>query len=438
MLSPNECLPVCIEALKDDGKEAFYDLRHQTVYEHLSAMFDKRLPIDVITLQQRLKDAQLLEQIGGITYLSQLQDSVPSAANLDYYLSVLRDQYLLRRLILTCSGIVGRVYDYRGDVEQIVDESERELHKINESRVSAESRKMGDLVNDSITTIEHFFNRKGEISGIPTGIADFDRMTDGLHPGEMIVIAARPAMGKTSYAMGIAEHVALVSKLPVGVFSLEMTAESLVLRMMCSLAKVNLRNIRDGFMNEADLPKLMSAAGKLNHAPLYIVDQSGLTILQLRARARRMVAQHGIKLFVIDYLQLLHSRSRKADENRQVEIAEISSGIKELAKELKVPVIVLAQLNRDIEKDKNRKPRLSDLRESGSIEQDADLVGMLYKPNGGDEDEAAALDESEGVAVNLLIAKQRNGPTGDVNLTFLKPYTRFEAAAKFSNEDVPE
>ena len=228
------------------------------------------------------------------------------------------------------------------------------------------------------------------------------------------------------------------SKVPVGVFSLEMSAESLVLRMMCSVARVNLRRIRDGFMNESDFPKLMSAAGRLSKAPLHIVDQGGLTILQLRARARRMAQQHGIKLFVIDYLQLLHSKSRQSQENRQQEISEISCGIKEMAKELKVPVIVLAQLNREIEKDKNRKPRMSDLRESGSIEQDADLVGMLYKPNAADEDDAAAVDDSEGVAVNLLITKQRNGPTGDVNLTFLKPYTRFESAAKFSSQDVAD
>jgi replicative DNA helicase len=241
----------------------------------------------------------------------------------------------------------------------------------------------------------------------------------------------------TSLAMNIAEHVALELSLPVGVFSLEMSASSLILRMLCSLARVNMRNIREGFMSEADFPKLMSASGRLAGAKLLIDDTAGLSILQLRARARRMHQQHGIKLFVIDYLQLLNSTARRAQENRQQEIADISSGIKALAKELNVPVIVLSQLNRELEKDKSRKPRLSDLRESGSIEQDADLVGLLYKPNAGDDDDGAAQEESDGVAVNFLIAKQRNGPTGDVNLTFLKPYTRFESAAKFSDEDVP-
>jgi replicative DNA helicase len=439
MLSPNESLGECTEKLKDDGKEAFYDLRHQTIYETLSTMFNARQPIDLITLQQNLKDRQLLEQIGGIAYLSQLQDSVPSAANLSFYLEKLREKFLLRRMIQTCSGVVGRIYDYEGEVDQLLDEVEKEVLRVNESRVQTNVQGVKDLVNHAITTIEHFFNRKGELSGLPTGFPDLDRMTDGLHGGEMIVIAARPSMGKTSLAMNIAEHVVLEAKVPVGVFSLEMSAESLVLRMMCSTARVNLRQIRDGFMTESDFPKLMSAAGKLSNSKLFIDASAGLSILQLRARARRMAQHHGIKLFIIDYLQLLHSTARRSQENRQQEIAEISSGIKALAKELNVPVIVLAQLNREIEKDKNRKPRMSDLRESGSIEQDADLVGLLYKPNGGDDEDAAAVaDESEGLAVNLLIAKQRNGPTGDVSLTFLKPYTRFESAAKFSNEDVPD
>jgi len=285
--------------------------------------------------------------------------------------------------------------------------------------------------------VENFFNRQGVLGGLASGYADLDRMTDGFHGGEMIVFAARPSMGKTSLAMNIAEHVVLTQKLPVGVFSLEMTAESLVLRMLCSNARVNLRNIREGFMTESDFPKLTSAAGKMSSAPLFIDDTPGLSILQLRARARRLWQQHGVKLFVVDYLQLLHSTSRRAQENRQQEIAEISSGIKALAKELNVPVIVLAQLNRELEKDKSRKPRLSDLRESGSIEQDADLVGLLYKPSSGEDDESASPEESDGLPVNLLIAKQRNGPTGDVHLTFLKPYTRFESAAKVSDDDVP-
>jgi replicative DNA helicase len=315
---------------------------------------------------------------------------------------------------------------------------ERDVLRISESRAQGGVVGTKDLVNKAISTIENFFSRKGALTGLGTGYADLDRMTDGLHGGEMIVIAARPSMGKTSLAMNIVENIVLEQKLPVGVFSLEMSAEALVLRMMCSIARVNLRSIREGFMSESDFPKLTSAAGKLSNAPLFIDDSAGLSILQMRARARRLHQQHGVKFFVIDYLQLLHSTARRSQENRQQEIADISSGIKALAKELKVPVLVLSQLNRELEKDKSRKPRLSDLRESGAIEQDADLVGLLYKPNAGDDEDGAAAEEADGLPVNLLIAKQRNGPTGDVNLTFLKNYTRFESAAKVSDEDIPE
>lgn len=436
LLSPNECLGQCIEKLKS-GPEVFYDLRHQTIYVTLVEMYDTRAAIDLITLQQRLKDKRLLDEIGGIPYLNALQDSVPSAANLAYYLEIVEEKALLRKMIHTCTEVVGRVYEHDGEVDALLDEVERDILRMSESRAEGGIVPVKSLVHKAIGQVENFFNRQGVLGGLGTGFADLDKMTDGLHGGEMIVIAARPSMGKTSLAMNIAETVVLHQRLPVGVFSLEMTADSLVLRMLCSNARVNLRNIREGFMTESDFPKLTSSAGKLSNAPLFIDDTPGLSILQLRARARRLWQQHGIKLFVVDYLQLLHSTSRRAQENRQQEIAEISSGIKALAKELNVPVIVLSQLNRELEKDKNRKPRLSDLRESGSIEQDADLVGLLYKPASDDEDAAPMEEQPDGIPVNLLVAKQRNGPTGDVQLTFLKPYTRFESAAKVSDDDVP-
>ncbi|HEY5234233.1 MAG TPA: replicative DNA helicase [Verrucomicrobiae bacterium] len=438
LLSPNECLGECIEKLKDSGAEFFYDLRHQTIYEMLAEMFNTRQAIDVITVQQKLKDKQLLEQIGGIAYLAQLQDSVPSAANLSYYLEIVREKFLLRKMISVCTEVVGRVYDYEGEVDALMDEVERDVLRISESRAQGGVVTTKELVGKAIGTIENYFSRKGVLNGLGTGFPDLDRMTDGLHGSEMIVIAARPSMGKTSLAMNVVEHVVLEQKLPAAVFSLEMSAESLVLRMMCSIARVNLRSIREGFMSESDFPKLTGAAGRLANAPLFIDDSAGLSILQLRARARRLHQQHGVKLFVVDYLQLLHSTARRSQENRQQEIADISSGIKALAKELKVPVLVLSQLNRELEKDKSRKPRLSDLRESGAIEQDADVVGLLYKPNSGDDEDGAQAEEADGLPVNLLIAKQRNGPTGDINLTFLKNYTRFESAAKVSDEDMPE
>ena len=434
LLSPNECMGECIGRFKE-GAEVFYDLRHQTIYGALAEMYDKREAIDVITLQQRLKDKQLLEEVGGIAYLASLPDSVPSAANLGYYLDIVKEKHLLRRMIHTCTDVVGRVYDYEGEVDALMDEVERDILRISEARVQGKSSTIKDLVKKAINTIEDFHQRQGMLTGVGTGFSDLDKMTSGLHGGEMIVIAARPSMGKTSLAMNIAENVALDQHLPVGVFSLEMTADSLVLRMLCSRSRVNLRSVRDGFLAERDFPKLTGAAGKLANAPLFIDDSAGLSILQLRAKARRMAQQYGIKLFVVDYLQLLHSTARRA-ENRQQEIADISSGIKALAKELGVPIIVLSQLNRELEKrGPGEQPRLSDLRESGSIEQDADLVGLLYKDVKKKDDDEPDF-EQETVPVKLFIAKQRNGPTGEIGLTFLKSYTRFESAAKVSDDDV--
>jgi len=434
LLAPAECLGECIEKFKP-GAEVFYDLRHRTIYEALVEMFDHKEPIDAITLQQRLKDRQQLEAVGGLAYLSALPDTVPTAANLGYYQEIVREKFILRKMIQACTEVVGRVYEYEGEVDALLDEVERDILRISEARVEATTNTIKDLVRKAITTIEDYHQRQGVLTGVGTGFADLDKMTSGLHEGEMIVIAARPSMGKTSLAMNIADTVAVDQRLPVGVFSLEMTAEALVLRMLCSRSRVNLRHITSGFLANQDFPKLTGAAGKLANAPLFIDDSAGLSILQLRAKARRMAQQYGIKLFVIDYLQLLHSTARRA-ENRQQEIADISNGIKALAKELKVPVIVLSQLNRELEKDKNRKPRLSDLRESGAIEQDADLVALLYKPSGGDDDDGGG-PEQDAEPVNLLIAKQRNGPTGDVNLTFLRSYTRFESAAKISGDDLP-
>ncbi len=435
LLSPSDNLGLCIEKLKS-GPEVYYDLRHQHLYELLLEMYDKKEAIDLLTISQKLKDRNQLESVGGLAYLASLPDMVPSAANLSYYLDIVREKSVLRKLIQTCTGVISDVYDHEGDVEGLLDEVERNVLRISEERIESSTRSIKELVHKAINTIEEFHQRQGMLTGVSTGFADLDKLTSGLHGGEMIIIAARPSMGKTSLAMNIVEAVVIDQKLPVGVFSLEMTAESLVLRMLCSRAHVNLRDIREGFLAERDFPKLTGAAGKMAGAPLYIDDTPGLSILQLRARARRMVQQHGIKLFVIDYLQLLHSTSRRA-ENRQQEIADISNGVKALAKEMNVPVIVLSQLNREVEKEKNRKPRLSDLRESGSIEQDADLVGLLYKPSSDDEEGGAPASEQEGVPVNLLIAKQRNGPTGDVNLVFLKGFTRFESVSKVSGEDVP-
>ncbi len=438
LLDPPHCLGECIEKCKS-GAEVFYDLKHQVIYEALIAMSTKGHAIDLITLQQHLKDNKQLEAVGGIPYLMSLADAVPSPANLKYYLEIVLDKHILRRIIRVSSEVVSDSYEFEGEVDRLLDEVETKILRLSEERVEGSSVAMKDLVHKAINTIEDFYKREGQTTGVSTGFPDFDKMTTGLHEGEMIVIAARPSMGKTSLAMNIAEHVALDLNLPVGVFSLEMGAESLVLRMLCSRAKVNLRSIREGFLAERDFPKLTNAASRMGKAPLHIDDSAGLSILQLRAKARRMHNQHGIKLFIIDYLQLLHSTARRSADNRQQEIADISGGIKALAKELKVPVIVLAQLNRDVEKRPKATPMLSDLRESGAIEQDADLVGLLYKPSArdGEDDGESGAEESEGQRVNLLIAKQRNGPTGDVELVFLKGFTRYESLSKVSADDLP-
>jgi replicative DNA helicase len=434
LLDPQQSVGEILNRFKGTP-EFFYHLPHRTVFEHVVAMADAREAVDLITLQQRLKDRGELEAIGGLAYLVSLQDAVPSAANLTYYLDIVWEKYLLRRVLRACADVSSKVYDVETEVDKFVDEVETEFLRLSEEKEASKAGAvtMKDLVHEAIGKIEEMHANKGSVSGIATGFHDLDRMTSGFQPGDMVVIAARPSVGKTSLAMNVAEHVALRLQVPVGVFSLEMSASSLVLRLLCSHARVNLRTIREGMMGERDFPKLTRAAGELCQSPLFIDDTAGLSILQLRAKARRMHQQHGIKLFVIDYLQLLHSTSRRAD-NRQQEVADISTGIKALAKELKVPVIVLCQLNREPEKrGAGEKPKLSDLRESGSIEQDADVVGLLYR----DVKDADEVIENDTFPVNLFIAKQRNGPVGEVPLMFHKGLTRFESASRVSDDDVP-
>ena len=436
ILLKSECVSECVEVLKD-GKECFYDLRHGTIFEAMVKLWDERKKVDLVTLQQQLKDAQLLDQVGGLTYLMCLPQQTPSAENLSYYLAILKEKYLLRKTLQTCTGVVARIYDHEGDVDGLMDEIDRDMSKLTGSRVVSAKKTAQQLVATSIARVDEYYNRKGAVGGLETGFIDLDKMTDGLHAGELIVIAGAPSGGKTSLAMNIAEHVVLEQKLPVGVFSLEMTAESLMLRSMCSLAEVNLRNIREGFLAERDLPKLTGAAGKLSRAPIWIDDETGISSMQLRAKARRMVQDHGVKLFVVDYLQLLHAilNGRRMTDRRN-EVTECSQQMKMMAKELGVPVIVLSQLTREGYADKETKPGMWMLKESSDLEAAADLIGILYRPASDNEDEDAA--HQDAVPMKLAICKQRNGPTGDVDLTFFRSYTRFCDAAKISDEDVPE
>lgn len=413
MISPNDCIGQCALLLPD--KEAFYDLRHQTIYTALVDMFDAREPIDLITLHQWLKDRQLLEQAGGISYLSQLERDIASSANLTYYTGIVYEKYLLRKLIHTCSGAVGKVYEFEGEVDTLLDEVERDIMKIR-TRRGAKRADIKVLVNSAIGIIEEKFTRQGAISGLSTGFTDLDRYTDGLVAGELIVPAAYPGIGKTSLLMNMVENIVLVQKLPAAIFSMEMTAEQLVTRFLCSTAKVNLKRIGSGFMAEADFPKLTSAAGRTSASKLYIIDDVE-TIGQIRAESRRLKQEHNVAMIGVDYIQRVRADS---GDNREQEVANISSGLKSIAKELKLPVVAPSQLNED-----------GKLRESRAIGQDADQIWMMES-----QDESKTEDSE---AVDLWIRKNRNGPRDVcVHLSFLKEFTRFEPASKVADEDVPK
>jgi replicative DNA helicase len=429
LISPREIIAECVERISE---EYFYVPAHQTIYTVLVELWNAGAGIDLITFTQTLRDRNLLETIGGAAFVTSLYTFVPTAANVNYYLEIVREKYILRQIIAAATESVRRAYEEQDEVNALLDEVEQKIFAVGEDRFKGQMPGMKEQVMGALESIEQLWERRGGITGISTGFTELDRMTNGLHAAEMIVIAARPSMGKTALAMNIAEHVAISGKLPVAVFSLEMSSQQLVQRLLCSRARVNLQKVREGFLAERDFPSLTSAASKLAEAQIFIDDTAGLSILELRAKARRLKAQKDIQLIVIDYLQLLKSTTRRAQDNRQLEISEISSGIKGLAKELSVPIIVLAQLNRQPEARSGGKPRLSDLRESGSIEQDADLVGLLVRPEVYEEDEDARAEKAG--EAELIIAKQRNGPVGDVPLTFLKEFTRFEDRARNVSE----
>lgn len=429
LISPHETIAECVEKINEDY---FYVPAHRTIYDVLVGLWNTRQGIDLITFTQVLRDRNLLDSVGGAAFVTNLFTFVPTAANVQYYLEIVRDKYILRQIISAATESVRRAYEEQEEVDSLLDEVEQKIFDVGEDRFKGQMLSMKDHAMQAIETIEKLYERKGSITGISTGFIEFDRMTSGLHPSEMVVIAARPSMGKTALAMNIAEYVAINEKLAVGVFSLEMSSQQLVQRLLCSRARVNLQRVRDGFLGERDFPSLTAAASKLAEAKMFIDDSASLSILELRAKARRLKAQQDVSLIIVDYLQLLRSTTRRAQDNRQLEISEISAGLKALAKDLKIPVIVVAQLNRQPEQRTGGKPRLSDLRESGSIEQDADLVGLLVRPELYEEDEEARVEKAG--EAELIIAKQRNGPVGEIPLTFLKEYTRFETRARNVSE----
>ncbi|KPK45456.1 MAG: replicative DNA helicase [Nitrospira bacterium SM23_35] len=413
ILIDNNALTRALEIL---DPEDFYKMSHRKIFFAMTELFDKNEPIDLITLTDELKKNDELEAVGGIAYLSQMVNMVPTAANVKYHSHIVREKALLRGLLLSANEIAGKVYEDNLDAEDLVDYAERSIFRISDKRVKASFVTLREVIRDSFEMIEHLYDKKETITGVPSGFRDLDDLTTGFQKGDLIVVGGRPSMGKTAFALNIAQHVGLELREPVAIFSLEMAKEQLAIRMLCAEAMVNSNSIRKGFIKKEDWHKLTSAASNLTGAPVFIDDTSGITVLELRAKARRLKIEHGLSLVIVDYLQLM--RGKGSFERREQEISDISRSLKALSKELSVPVIAVSQLNRSVEQRRPPKPILADLRESGAIEQDADVILFLYR------DEVYNKESKKGHA-EVIIAKQRNGPTGTVNLAFMSSCTRF-------------
>ena len=403
--------------------ESFYDPKHGIVYERLLDLYNRQTPIDVSVVAEELKTARQLDQIGGYAFLTQVSSRIPTTAQASYFIEKVREQSLLREIIRSATGAVEDCYGFSGGIDEFVDQIETKIFSVTQNRVSESAKQMREPTREAMNVITKMLMKKGELTGISSGFKDLDQMMWGFQKQEMIILAARPSMGKTSLALNFAEAAALPKKgspSAVMIFSLEMGAAQLALRMLCSRARVNMKLLRDGLLskNGEEQNRLLEAADEFSKAPIFIDDSSSISIMQLRAKARRIHSRTPLGFIMVDYLQLLSPTDPRVPREQQV--AEASRGLKALAKELDVPVLVLSQLNRSSEKE-NRTPKLADLRESGSIEQDADVVLMLARPKDADEKFQVAADSAE-----LIVAKQRNGPVGELKLTFLRDITRFE------------
>ncbi len=401
--------------------EDFYRDAHKTIYRSMLDLFEKREPHDLITVANLLSDRNKLEEIGGPAYLALLTDIIPFSGTLVHHAEIIRKKSVLRQLIRTTSEVAARCYDAQDDIDALVDEAEKTIFEIAQSKRKQGFQPMSDIVPKAFDRITKLFDRQEHITGVATGYEQLDRMTAGLQPSDLIILAGRPSMGKTALAMNMVQHAAIIEKIPVAVFSLEMSMEQLALRMLCSIGRIDSQRIRTGRLLEKDWPDLTRATGILAEAPIHIDDTAGITVLEMRAKARRLKSEHDLGMVVVDYLQLMQGRSSK-NENRTQEISDISRSLKAMAKELDVPVVALSQLNRGLESRTDKRPQLSDLRESGAIEQDADVIGFIYR----DEVYNKAEDNPNRGLAEIIIGKQRNGPTGTVKLTFLAEYTTFE------------
>ena len=407
----------------------FYKDGHRLIYETMIDLFEKNEPLDLLTVSNLLRDKNKIEQAGGAIYLATLTSIVPVTANIASYAKIIREKSILRKLISVNTDIAGRCYEEQNDIDILVDEAEQAIFEIAGTKSDQNFTPVKAIVPKAFATVEQLYKRKELITGVPTGYAEIDKMTAGLQASDLIILAARPSMGKTSFAMNIAQHAALVEKIGVAVFSLEMSKEQLVMRLLSSVGRIDSQRIRTGRLRSDDWPRLTRAVGMLSEAPMFIDDTPAISVLEMRAKLRRLAAQHEIGLVVVDYLQLM--RGRAAIENRTQEISEISRALKALAKEHNIPVIALSQLNRGLESRTDKRPMMADLRESGAIEQDADVICFIYR----DEVYNKSEDNPERGIAEIIIGKQRNGPTGVARLTFIKEYTMFENMSMFDDQE---
>lgn len=411
-----------LEIVETLSPEDFYRKAHKAIFEVIEKLFDNNDPIDLVTVTNALRDAGRLEEIGGAAYLASIVDTVPVAPNVHYYAKIVHDKARLRRLITKANAITKRCYEDPGPVDEIVDFAEAAIFEIAGDQARPAFRTLGKVLEHNFDTLEKRREDKALITGVPCGYDAFDKMTSGLQGSDLIILAARPSMGKTALALNFARNAAVDFGIPVAFFSLEMSIEQLSMRMLCSEARVDSFKLRSGFSSQSDWQDLTDAASVLSPAPIFIDDSPDLSAMEIRAKARRLKMDKGLGLVIIDYLQLM--RTRGQSERRDLEISEISRSLKILAKEINVPVMALSQLNRKLEERSDKRPQLSDLRESGALEQDADVVAFIYRDEVYHQDK----EDNKGKA-ELIIAKQRNGPVGRVPLTFLHAYTRFEDAA---------